>query len=46
VKLVTEHPAGSYELVRQDEDQIASIAILNPDEFWKISKYAVVELVK
>ena len=46
VKLVTEHPAGSYELVRQDEDQIASIAILNPGEFWKISKYAVVELVK
>ncbi|MFZ2341235.1 MAG: hypothetical protein WAW07_16115 [Bacteroidales bacterium] len=46
VRLVTEHPAGSYELVRQDEDQIASIAILNPEEFWKISKYAVVELVK
>jgi uncharacterized coiled-coil protein SlyX len=46
VKLVTEHPAGSYELIRQDEDQIASIAIVNPDEFWKISKYAVVELVK
>jgi len=46
VKLVTEHPAGSYELVKQDENMISAIAIVNPDEFWKISKYAVVELVK
>lgn len=46
VKLVTEHPAGSYELVRQDENMISAIAIVNPEEFWKISKYAVVELVK
>lgn len=46
VKLVTEHPAGSYELVKEDENTISSIAILDPGEFWKISRYAVVELVK
>ena len=46
VKLVTEHPAGSYELVKENENTISSIAILDPGEFWKISRYAVVELVK
>jgi len=45
-KLITDHPEGSYEMVAQDEKTIAYIAITNPDEFWRISKYAVVELVK
>ena len=44
VKFITEHPAGSYELIHEDKDKIAYIEITNPDEFWKISKYAVVEL--
>jgi hypothetical protein len=46
VKLVTEHPSGSYELVKENEKEIAYIAIKNPEEFWKISKYAVVEIIK
>jgi len=46
VKLITEHPSGSYELVREGENNIAYIEIKNPNEFWRISKYAVVELVK
>lgn len=46
VKLVTEHPSGSYELVKENEKQIAYIAIKDPEEFWKISKYAVVEIIK
>jgi uncharacterized protein HemX len=47
VKLITEHPTDSYELVHGDDEQmIASIEIKNPNEFWKISKYAVVEIVK
>ncbi|MDY0100255.1 MAG: hypothetical protein RBR81_13760 [Bacteroidales bacterium] len=46
VKLVTEHPANSYELIKESEDQIASIAIVDPEEFWKVSKYAVVEIIK
>ncbi len=45
-KLVTEHPSGSYEMVKENEKQIAYIAIKDPDEFWKISKYAVVEIIK
>lgn len=41
-KLITEHPAGSYEWV-EENDTITYMIVLNPDEFWKISKYAVVE---
>lgn len=43
-KLITEHPTSSYSLVRDNEDRIASIEITDPVEFWKISKYAVVEI--
>jgi hypothetical protein len=43
-KLITSHPSSSYELVRDKDNKIASIEIKDPDEFWKISKYAVVEL--
>jgi hypothetical protein len=43
-KLITEHPSGSYELVRDKDNKIASIDIKDPQEFWKISKYAVVEI--
>ena len=43
-KLVTEHPANSYEMVKDDEDRIAYIEIKDPANFWKISKYAVVEV--
>jgi hypothetical protein len=43
-KLITDHPAGSYELIRDKDNKIASIEIKDPQEFWKISKYAVVEI--
>ena len=43
-KLLTEHPTGSYELIHQDKDKIAYIEITDPNQFWKISKYAVVEI--
>lgn len=45
-KLVTEHPTDSYEFVREGEDKIAHIEIKDPEQFWKISRYAVVELKK
>jgi predicted nucleic acid-binding Zn-ribbon protein len=45
-KLVTEHPSGSYEMVKENDKLISYIAIKNPEEFWKISKYAVVEIIK
>jgi hypothetical protein len=41
-ELITEHPEGSYEWVEEGE-VIAYMVINNPDEFWKISKYAVLE---
>jgi len=43
-KLVTEHPANSYTLVKDDADKIAYIEIKDPATFWKLSKYAVVEV--
>jgi len=45
-KLVTEHPADSYTFVREGDDKIAHIEIIDPAQFWKISRYAVVELKK
>lgn len=45
-KLITEHPASSYEFVRESDDKIAHIEIKDPEQFWKISRYAVVELKK
>ena len=42
VELITEHPEGSYEWVEEDE-QITYMVINDPKEFWKISKYAVLE---
>ena len=44
-KLITNHPADSYKMVKEN-DKIAYIQIENPGEFWKISKYAVVEINK
>lgn len=43
-KLVTEHPTSSYQMVKNDSDMIAYIEIKDPATFWKISKYAVVEV--
>jgi hypothetical protein len=45
-KLITEHPANSYQFIRDKDKKIESIEITDPGQFWKISKYAVVELTK
>ena len=45
-KLISEHPAGSYEFIRDKDKKIESIEIKDPALFWKISKYAVVEITK
>jgi len=45
-RLITEHPTNSYELIHEEEDKIAYIEIKDPDIFWKISKYAVVEIIE
>jgi hypothetical protein len=46
VKLITDHPSSSYALIRDNSKKIAYIEIKDPEEFWKITKYAVVEIGK
>lgn len=46
VRLITEHPSNSYSLKKDDNNLIATIEITNPVEFWRISKYAVVETIR
>jgi uncharacterized protein (DUF3084 family) len=41
-KLISEHPDNSYRLVEQN-DKIAYLEIENPEEFWKLTKYVIVE---
>lgn len=41
--MVSEHPNNSYTLVEED-GMIAYLKINNPEEFWRISKYAVIEV--
>jgi chromosome segregation ATPase len=42
-QLITEHPKNSYNYV-EENGEIAYLEIEDPKEFWKISKYAVVEV--
>jgi flagellar biosynthesis chaperone FliJ len=44
--LISSHPSGSYELVTDKDKKIVSLEIKDPALFWKISKYAVVDVVK
>lgn len=41
-KVITEHPEESYDFIYED-GIISALVIENPDEFWRISKYAVIE---
>jgi hypothetical protein len=45
-KLISEHPANSYQFIRDKDNKIESLEIKDPALFWKISKYAVVEITK
>jgi hypothetical protein len=45
-KLISEHPANSYQFIRDKDKKFESIEITDPEQFWKISKYAVVEITK
>jgi hypothetical protein len=45
-RLITEHPAKSYQFIRGKDNKIESVEIKDPAQFWKISKYAVVEISK
>lgn len=41
--LLTTHPTGSYELVKDDKGQLI-LKITNPKEFWSVSKYLVIQV--
>jgi len=41
--VISEHPTSSYKLV-EENGQIAYLQIEDPAEFWRISKYAVIEV--
>jgi hypothetical protein len=41
-KLISEHPASSYRLV-EENDKIAYLEIEKPEEFWKLTRFVVVE---
>ena len=45
-KLISDHPASSYEFMRDKDKKIEFIEIKDPALFWKASKYAVVEITK
>jgi DNA repair exonuclease SbcCD ATPase subunit len=42
IKLITEHPDSSYSL-KVENGLVTYLEIENPEEFWKLSKYAVIE---
>lgn len=42
-KLLTTHPDGSYELIKDEKDQQV-LLISNPTEFWSISRYLVIQV--
>lgn len=42
-ELLTTHPAGSYELVKDDKGQL-TLKINNPTTFWSVSRYLVIQV--
>jgi predicted nucleic acid-binding Zn-ribbon protein len=45
VDVISEHSDSSYQFVYED-DLIAFLEIRDPEEFWKLTKYAVIEVKK
>ena len=42
-ELLTSHPAGSYKLEKDDKGQYV-LEITNPNEFWSVSRYLVIQV--
>lgn len=42
-ELLTTHPTGSYELVKDDKNQL-SLKIVNVTDFWSVSRYLVIQV--
>ena len=41
--ILTNHPAGSYAFEKDDKNQL-TLKITNPQEFWSVSKYLVIQV--
>ena len=41
--VLTSHPAGSYEMEEDDKGQL-TLKIINPEQFWSVSKYLVIQV--
>lgn len=41
--VLTSHPAGSYELEEDDKGHL-TLKIINPEQFWSVSKYLVIQV--
>tara|TARA_B100001093_G_scaffold277852_1_gene265559 strand:- start:4528 stop:5406 length:879 start_codon:yes stop_codon:yes gene_type:complete len=44
LKIVTPHSSKSYKLFKSEKGKIDSLVVLSADEFWKNSKYLVIEV--
>ena len=42
-KLLTAHPEGTYEVAKDDKGQL-TLNITNPNKFWSVSRYLVIEV--
>jgi hypothetical protein len=42
-KLLTAHPEGSYELARDEKGDL-TLMIVEPNKFWSVSRYLVIEV--
>lgn len=42
-KLLTTHPSGSYEFIKDEESQ-QTLHIIDPDAFWSVSRYMVIQV--
>lgn len=42
-ELLTSHPGGSYELIKDDKGQL-TLKITNPNHFWSVSRYLVIQV--
>lgn len=43
VKIWTNHPTGSYEII-ENADKTKTIKIINPDKFWSLSNYLIIQI--
>lgn len=43
-KIISQHPDGSYELITNEEGTVETLSIKDVNEFWKLTRYLIVEI--